>query len=209
MFSKLLIIAIGLWVMVSNGPAQVAAGCPSVTVYGPPGIVLPGEIARYSVRVDPIDNAWPLTYKWSVSAGVIKSGQETSEIEVILPRSSLTVTVEVGGLPQNCPSVSSDTLPCYFGEPVAKKLVEISGVLTSKNLTRIKEAIDKHQDRVNDQFYFIVSGTNQKNSQKRKLTVLKRLFKSDPRRATYVISEKTDDTVTIWIVPPGATPPTP
>jgi len=208
-FSIILIIGIGLGMLVTSGFAQTSSTCPVVTVYGPPGIVLPGEIVRFSVTVNSVEEARPLTYKWSLSNGVIRSGQGTPDIEVVLPRSDLTVTVEVGGLPQNCPSMSSDTVPCYWGTPIPEKLVEIPGVLTTKNLAHIKEAIDNHQDRPYDQFYFILSGKNQKKSRDRKLTALKRLFKSDPSRATYVLSEQTDDKVTMWAVPPGATRPTP
>ncbi len=208
-FSRILVIGFGLGILVSSSFAQTSSTCPLVTVYGPPRIVLAGETTRFSVQVNPVDDARPLTYKWSLSSGVIKSGQGTPDIEVVVPQNTLTVTVEVGGLPKNCPSVSSHTLPCYFGKPVPEQLVEIFGALTSKNLARIKEAIDKHQDRPNDQFYVIVSGTRQRKSRDRKLTALKSLFKSDPSRAIYVLSEKTDDKVTMWAVPPGATPPTP
>ncbi|MCV4566453.1 hypothetical protein OFB72_28250, partial [Escherichia coli] len=56
-----------------------------------------------------------ITYNWSVSAGTIESGQGTPSITVRTTRdmagSSVTATVEIGGLDPacNCPRTASET----------------------------------------------------------------------------------------------------
>lgn len=56
------------------------------------------------------------SYKWSVSAGTITSGQGTGSIEVDASKVSdkpLTVTVEIGNIiPKGCPTTESYTTQC-------------------------------------------------------------------------------------------------
>jgi len=51
-----------------------------------------------------------LTYKWSVTGGEIKEGQGTPNITITnfnLKKQSLTVGLEVGGVPENCSARAS------------------------------------------------------------------------------------------------------
>jgi hypothetical protein len=54
-----------------------------------------------------------VSYLWSVNAGMIIKGQGTSEIAIATTRelagSSITATVEVDGLPQNCTRSAAET----------------------------------------------------------------------------------------------------
>lgn len=207
MLSRVLISIIGLGLLTAITAAQSVPGCPVVAVSGPAGLVSPGEIARYSIRVDPIDSQ-QLAFNWSLSHGIIRSGQGTQEIEVVQPELCVTATVEVSGLPENCPTIISES-SCGHPRPVAEKLVEISGAPSAKDIGRIRKALGQHGKKSYDQFYFIVSGTNRKNSREKKIATLKGLFKDRPDRATYILSDKTDDKISMWAVPPGADSPEP
>jgi hypothetical protein len=79
-----------------------ASRCPAVRVDCPEDIS--SDTWTYTVRVEGVDPRSELTYKWSVSTGEIKSGQGTTTITIDKPDlwKGITVTVEVGGLPEGC-----------------------------------------------------------------------------------------------------------
>ncbi|MBX7060298.1 MAG: hypothetical protein K1X52_01455 [Pyrinomonadaceae bacterium] len=86
--------------------------CPSVSVSGPAGITNPGQQMTFTANVSGGAN---VTYNWTVSAGTISSGQGTSSITVDttkeMANSSVTATVQIGGLDANCqcPDTASET----------------------------------------------------------------------------------------------------
>ena len=78
--------------------------CPTITVEAPKDI--DGRELIFKVKVSgPKLTGSTLTYKWSVYGGEMKEGQGTSSVTIVnfdLRRKSVTVVVEVGGLPANC-----------------------------------------------------------------------------------------------------------
>ena len=205
---RLITLAFLLGVGIEAAFAQPNSGCPTVNVMGPAGIVEAGQKARYSAHVEPIDQSWTLEYKWTLSEGTIDSGQGTSQIEVIQPDASLTVTVEIRGLPSGCPAVASELASGGDRVHMAKNLGSVSGPITRRNIARIRSLLSEFQDDQYVQFWFIIAGKDDQ-TQAKKLNALKRLMQEAPERATYVLSDKTDDKLVVWAVPPGATPPEP
>ena len=73
-----------------------------------------GELMEFTVKVsgDPGDS---VTYSWTVSAGIIESGQGTKSIKVRTDENmegqSVSATVEIGNLPPGieCPNTASET----------------------------------------------------------------------------------------------------
>jgi hypothetical protein len=186
--------------------AQKNASCPLISVIGPPNITPPGKTAPYTAVVP--DGLSGLTYQWSLSEGKIKSGQGRPVLEVVQPNACLIVKVEIGGLPSSCPHVFS-VASCFDAAPSLEKLGTISGVLNNKKLAIIKDVKEKYSGSPHSQFYLVVSGTRQPITRTRKLTRLKQLFVNDVGRISFVVSEKPDDKVILWAVPPGANPPEP
>jgi hypothetical protein len=92
--------------------ARRAQDCPAVSV-SCLDTVRVGEPATFSANIAGADPEGRLTFKWTVSAGTIQSGRETSSIVVDtagVPRNStLTATVDVTGLPEPCYSSASCT----------------------------------------------------------------------------------------------------
>src|SRR5258707_1356609 len=87
---------------------------PSISIEGPAGIVLPGDIATFTAE---LSKGAPsnTTYSWTVSAGEIVSGQNTLTLQVRLPNNAkfegnLTATLEIRGLGKGCPETISETL---------------------------------------------------------------------------------------------------
>lgn len=86
--------------------ALPSAECPAIVVTvseyeRPKPLILKAQVPNFAA---------PLTYHWSVSAGTILRGQGGPEIAVdtdSLEGRSLTVAVDVGGLPPQCPTQKS------------------------------------------------------------------------------------------------------
>ena len=84
--------------------------------------VAAGESMEFTVKVsgDPGDS---VTYNWTVSAGVIESGQGTKSIKVRTDENmegqSVTATVEIGNLPPGpaCQNTASETAPVTARKP--------------------------------------------------------------------------------------------
>jgi len=172
--------------------SQQNGKCPTIDISGPSGVIPVGGSARYTVQVSPVDASLQLTYRWSLSAGEIRSGQGTRELEIIQPTGIPTVNVEIEGLPNDCPNTASETY-CVLPPPATEKLATVGGTITLKKLAIIKDQLDKYPDK-NVQFFLIVSGTKQNPSVTKKVDTLKRFF-GDNERITYVDSERTDDSV--------------
>lgn len=63
----------------------------------------------FKVTADPIPKG-DFTFNWAISAGMISAGQGSGNILVEGPKgTSVTATVEVGGLPPECNAVASAT----------------------------------------------------------------------------------------------------
>src|SRR6478672_1633785 len=103
--------------------AQVNPQCPNISVTGPAGLIQPGELIPFTVTVKPTEST--LTYKWTVSRGIVAEGQGTPTIKVrVAPRDfDVTATVEVDGLPQECVKRASETVTDLTGDlPIPIKL---------------------------------------------------------------------------------------
>lgn len=102
--------------------AQVNPQCPAVSVEGPAGALQPGQPIPFTAIVKPTEST--LTYKWRVSHGTIVEGQGTPRIKVRLrpDEPDVTASVEIGGLPQECLNIASETISDLAGNiPEAKK----------------------------------------------------------------------------------------
>jgi hypothetical protein len=86
--------------------ADGANKCPSITVTGVAG---DGPTALFSANVTSLYDG--LSYNWTTSSGTITSGQGTLQIGVAgTSGSSVTATLEVGGVPAACPSSASGSV---------------------------------------------------------------------------------------------------
>jgi hypothetical protein len=83
--------------------------CPRITVEAPKDIEGRELIFKVKVSGRKLTDS-TLTYKWSVYGGEMKEGQGTSSVTIVnfdLRGKSVTVVVEVGGLPAKCKSNSA------------------------------------------------------------------------------------------------------
>jgi len=88
-----------------------AQKCPDVRLTSP-DIVKEGDVLMFVANVTGGDANITPTYNWSISAGIISSGQGTSSITVDtkgLGGQTATATVELGGYDRTCSSMASST----------------------------------------------------------------------------------------------------
>jgi len=83
-----------------------------------------------------------VTYNWSVSAGIITSGQGTSVITVEAGNddANCTATVEIGGLPRECSNSSSATVSI---KRAPEKIITVNPVTNASLNDAIKKFISK------------------------------------------------------------------
>lgn len=86
--------------------------CPEITVVGPAGLTLAGDVMVFSADIKVLDTSAAVTYEWKVTAGVIADGQGTNQIRVRTTAenagSKVTATVSVKGLAGNCSTIASE-----------------------------------------------------------------------------------------------------
>lgn len=190
---------------------ETTKSCPTIELTGPPGIVLPGQTAVYTVAVRGVEKTDALEFNWTVSAGQIKEGQGTTSIKVLQPDACLVVTVEVKGLPASCPSGTSEGGICdLFLVPR-----RIGSITTSTY------SIDKHllqqvgaalRDTPASQLYVqVYYGMDEDKFPKISSRILRQLSatKIDPARFTIAGSHLKERGAIFWLIPPGAEYPAP
>lgn len=181
-------------------------GCPTISVLGPSEIVPVGEIAKYIAVVGGTeDEKHRLEYSWTVSSGAIVRGQGTTSIEVRQPNQSLTVTVEVIGLPKGC-SYSASEVCCGHPPPQPVKLAEYVGKPPSGLMSDIVKLLAAYPS---DQLYILSGhfrGKASATSDLRERELLAYLSSAgiNPDRITLASVFADTELIQIWRVPPGA-----
>lgn len=106
---RLILIAMTILSFAFSLSAQIPT-CPQIRVVGPSGITPLGESMTFTTNVSGGTTS-TYTYNWTVSAGTIEAGQGNPVISVRtnadLEGQTITASIEVGGLPQNCPTTAS------------------------------------------------------------------------------------------------------
>lgn len=184
--------------------------CPRFQLHGPSGIVADGRIVPYYVRwTDGTGDLKPV-YKWRIfGAAELVGGQGTmiAEVKVSAPGNN-TVSVEIGGMPEGCENTASETLGIDLG-PEAIKLDEYTGPLTRITKRQVGGVLRALKENPGSHLFVALSGGKQdpKGSISRKRKILDRDLLSDKDTSSVTIVEhlgRTDDKLSIWIVPPGA-----
>jgi hypothetical protein len=190
------------------------SSCPKVTVDGPSGTVKPGETVTFTATVEPTSPDKKLIYNWTVDAGEIIEGQGTSTITIKPPSKldwSLTTIVEIKGLPEGCPNGESETL-YVDSAPEAVKIDEF-GTATNGNVKmRFDNFIIELQNDPTAQGYIINYGSAKEiANRQRQIRNAIAFRKFDASRITIVNGGESGESIKtqFWVVPAGATPPTP
>ncbi len=166
----------------------------------------------YSGQIDEKGKDYDLGYRWTTSEGEIVLGQGTASIQVKWNREKgLTATVEVTGLPKDCPSMASETV-YQDSPPEAVRLGVLYSFETEVSEEKLKEFAEELARNPNSQGYIIIgSKPETKPSEfvareiKLKEVLAKLMGRSyDRSRLTFARWYGKVDLVELWRVPPGA-----
>lgn len=198
------------------GLAVGQGSCPTVQVSSPSDGTTSAPVA-FSVNVSGGDPSVTPTYNWTVSAGMIESGQGTSVIVVEttgLAGQSITATVDVGGFDRACSTSQSSTTSIQSN--IVARLIDSFGKIRVKDeRARLDNfAIELQNDPVAQGYVIVYAGRYAKKGEaalvmKRVSTHLVRTRKLAKTRIITVDGGHRDDmTIDLWLVPSGAAPPT-
>jgi hypothetical protein len=194
-----------------------ANGCPVTSVTGPAGLHKPGDMIWFEVSVTP-ETLPNLSYRWTVNEGQINEGQSSKKIGVRyldeMRATTLTATVEVGGIPDNCERSASESAPLVW-EPVVVLISDFSVPIGTINPTKLREAAIEYAKWPNDQMYIIEyfpPGTTERAVKRKRdkiMAFMVGVMKMYGPSVTIVDGEAGKPMTKIYRVPHGTPNPTP
>jgi hypothetical protein len=191
--------------------------CPSIVI-SCPDTVRVGEAVTFRASVTNLAPAITPLYEWTVSAGTITSGQGTPTITVDttgIAGQPINARLSVGGFNLNCSAQCTTQIP-YNPEP--RKFDEFGDIARDDEKARLDNfAIQLQQEPEAQGYIFVYGGTGRRIRadyvQRRVARVKDYLINTrgvDSRRVVILEGpQRAEPSVELWIVPPGATPPSP
>lgn len=211
---KIFIASIFVFTFCAFGFGQ-NSNCPTISITGPSAVPQEGEPVTFTVNIDENASDLKLNYVWSVSDGKILEGQGTAVITVEQGQNgSPTVTVEIKGLPEGCENVFSESVPCGLKTPPAKLLDESMFSDSKIDSTKFDEIVAALNEDSSAQIYIIIYYDKKTSTAKiaQKEEEIRQIVKSKnipPKSIIIVQSGGKEGSIKFWLVPAGATPPTP
>ena len=204
----------------AGGPASAQPPprqCPAVTVSCPDSAEAGNGEPTYTANVSGGDPNVTPTFNWTVSAGMISSGQGTSAIKVEtvgVGGQTITATVDVGGYPRDCRTSSSCTISITRKAVPAVKFDEYVTPDLSADKARLDKFVLALQQDPTAQGYLIAYGGRTSWPQDAQMAAdnatdyTMNVRKMDGARTlSGVGGYREEPTVELWIAPAGGTPP--
>ena len=187
--------------------------CPTVSVTGPSATVKPGETMTFTANVNGGSQDSP-TYNWTVDKGTIVEGQGTPTITVStegLNDTTLTATVDIGGLCATCPQVSDSETGVIAGRPVARMTDEFGPLANDEVRARLDAYFVELQNDPSAQGYIINYGPARQVAAREKLIRNHIAFRKFDASRIVIVNGGTADEINtkLWVVPQGADAPNP
>jgi hypothetical protein len=205
-------------VTVANCPSCIQpCVCPTISITGPSDVTQPGAVMTFTANASGGSQDTALTYNWTVDQGVIESGQGTPSISVRVPLDmsggNITATLTMGGFAVtcSCQTTYSERGP-VAEKPISREVDRFGPLPNDEVKARVENFYRELANNPNAQGYIITYGTPREiAARRRQITSAITFFKFDPSRVTFVDGgdKGTGVETRFYIVPPGATPPTP
>ena len=196
-------------------PPPPPAVCPNVAISCPDSATESAPVTFTATISGGPANITP-TYNWTISAGHIISGQGTPTITVDtagMAGQTIRADLDIGGYGMRCPA------SCMVSIPIAnkpRKFDEYYDIARNDEKARLDNYAIQLQSEPGSQGYIIVYPSRrarQSEAQARATRISDYLVNSrgiDANRFTITMGAAREDwLVELWIVPAGATPPTP
>lgn len=195
--------------------------CPTITVNGPAGITSPGESFQFSATIGGSARN-VAAYKWTVSKGTIAEGQGTDKIKVDVDWGGeaaggidITATVEILGLPRECPSTASETAGvaiCFLYPILVDEYTAQPSRIDEARLSEFASEISKHPNNFAYVYEYFRPGTRTTTIERKnsltKAALIKAGLSADYFKIAVVRGAEWNLTK-LYRVPPGASNPTP
>jgi hypothetical protein len=191
--------------------------CPELMIDCPNEFTESGMPLTLNAKVINADPKVTLTYKWTVSAGTIISGQGTSTIIIDKAGTegqSIIVTVEVGGLDANCPQSESCTLSAPALRPMSRRVDGYGSVAPDEEAARLKMFAGQLQNEPDAQGYIMTyfGRRGSKDEAQARADHVKgylvKVYGIDAERIVALVGGgREKPVIAFWIVPTGARPP--
>lgn len=193
-----------------SAQSEKAADCPALSIAGSDGISLPGDTVQFKAYADTRGKPIKLEYRWearSIYGNIeITKGQGTPSATFIWPKGSdtLTVEVEVRGLPQGCPNRAAESTVVDFAPP-AEKLYQFRAGVGKADQDKLRKIASAMIKDPNSQLYIISSSP--KNANNRLESEITDFLVSQGLAKDHITITPVDSSVSVfqfWRVPPGA-----
>ncbi len=190
---------------------EVVCVCPVLGVTGPAGVTAPGETITFTANVSG-GSGEAVTYNWSTTGGTIIEGQGTPVIRVAttpeMAGTSVTGTVEIGGICDSCEKVRSET--AAISDLPTSSESEFGDLKNDEIKNRLDIYFSELQNNPSATGYIINYGTNRDVTRREKVIRDFIVFRNqDPSRFNFVRGEGTEIRTRLIVSPSGATVPTP
>jgi hypothetical protein len=220
-------LAIYLLVLISLGhlfgteasSQSLRTECPMVLVLCPDEGASPGKPLTFTANVKGSSLTAKLRYSWTISAGEISAGQDTSSITVDtagINGAHITATVEVDGLPAGCPVKASCSIEVTPVIGCGRPFDQYGALDFEDEAARLDNFTIQLQSEPTAQAYiFAYDGRNGKEGQaearaNRAKNYMVKVRGADRERIFVVAGGFRDDmTFELVLVPPGVEPPEP
>lgn len=184
--------------------------CPEFSLEIPGDLGISNEPIIYSATVGKEIENYNVKYNWTVINGKIIEGQGSLTIKV-LPNYRVIdfkVTLEVAGLPKDCPNVASEATHLDYAPP-ALLLGEIPISTSQIEKTELFEKLITLDNDPTAQLYIIFRhkrNTSPKSVRRTEQKLFDSLIKAGIQkdRITFVKDSVTDESIQFWLVPAGA-----
>jgi len=188
--------------------------CPTLSITGPAGVTNAGETMTFTANVSG-GSGETVTYTWTVDRGTIIEGQGTPVIRVAttedMAGGSVTATVDIGGICDQCDTRASET--AGIAATIEANQVDEFGPLANDDVkARVQNFYVELNNNPSAQGYIINYGTaRQIAAREKQIRDAIRFLRLDASRITMVRGGETggDVRTVFYVVPAGATPPTP
>jgi hypothetical protein len=201
-------------IVVTDCPPPPRPVCPTVNV-SCPDVTAEGQPVIFTANLGSTPGITP-TYNWTVSAGHIISGQGTPSITVDtagLAGQTVRADLDLGGYGTPCPTSCATSIP-IVSKP--RKFDEYCDIARNDEKARLDNYAIQLQGEPGSQGYIFVypkSKARPNEAQARAKRISDYLVNSrgiDASRFTVTIGAAREDWLfELWVVPAGATPPTP
>ena len=190
--------------------AQINSGCPKVEVQGPPTITQPGATMSFRAIAD-TGFAKTSKFEWTVSFGIIESGQGTPLIVVRIPKDAngdnVEATIKVTDHQKGCFSTAKDVAG-ITALPIGEPVDTYGKVSLFDEYARVQSGVVAAEHDKDSLLLFIRESPQFGQKEKARILALNEFIVNRLRfpKSRYLIINKFGHIYrnTIWIVPPGA-----